>query len=62
MDKTYDTPKIVNEFAAPRDDEEPLTVDATWTKEEEAKAKRKSVHHNYRPRYVPANPLLEGWI
>lgn len=30
-----------DQFASPEDDEEPLTLHADWTKEEEAKAKRK---------------------
>ena len=37
-------------FPAPRDDEEALNVQVDWTKEEEAKAKRKyvSLHHDSR--------------
>jgi hypothetical protein len=41
MGKSYDEPARGDEFRPPRDDGEPLAVVTDWTKEEEAKAKRK---------------------
>lgn len=33
-----------DDYSRPREDEEVLNLEQDWTKEEEAKAKRKSVH------------------
>jgi hypothetical protein len=43
MGQFYNDPTQVKEYAPPQYDEEPLAIEVDWTKEEEAKAKRKSV-------------------